>query len=83
MSHSFQNARDLLVTSLFSQWRRVTLLVLLLLWGIGLQLLGPLLLRLFLDAVTSSRDQASLFAMAFLFLSAAFLQQIVMIAIPG
>lgn len=77
MHIALREYRDLLVKYLFPQWRRVTLLALLLLGGIGLQLLNPLLLRTFIDAVTSPHMQSPLLWTALLFIGVALLQQLV------
>src|SRR5689334_10610405 len=72
--------RQLLVTYLAPQWRRVALLTLCLLGGIGLQLLNPQLLRAFIDAVTSPHVPSFLVQIALLFIGVALLQQLVTIA---
>ncbi len=71
--------RQLLVTYLAPQWRRVTLLALCLLGGIGLQLLNPQLLRAFIDAVTSPHVPSFLVQIALLFIGVALVQQLVTI----
>ncbi len=66
---------DLLKTYLRPQWRRVLLLTLLLLAGIGLQLWTPLLLRSFIDDATGGGALATLTRLALLYVGAALLQQ--------
>jgi ATP-binding cassette subfamily B protein len=71
--------RQLLVTYLAPQRRRVALLTLCLLGGIGLQLLNPQLLRAFIDAVTSPHVPSFLVQIALLFIGVALVQQLVTI----
>src|SRR5688572_14585262 len=62
------------------QWRRVLLLVLLLLGTIGLQLANPQLLRRFIDDAAGGAPTVDLAALALLFLGAALLLQVVSVA---
>jgi ATP-binding cassette subfamily B protein len=71
--------RDLLVTYLAPQWRRILLLGLLLTGSIILQLLNPQLLRIFIDTVTSSGPGTTLLWVALAFIGAALVQQIIVV----
>ncbi len=67
--------RNLLVKYLTPQMTRVILLALLLCGDIALQLVNPQLLRIFIDAITSSGAQAMPLGIALLFIAIAILQQ--------
>jgi len=66
---------DLLTDYLTPQWRRVALLVLLLLGNIGLQLWSPQILRTFIDTATSGSDSRRLPLLAVYFIAAALVTQ--------
>ncbi|HEY7348804.1 MAG TPA: ABC transporter ATP-binding protein [Ktedonobacterales bacterium] len=61
---------DLLVTYLRPQWPEVLLMTILLLASIGLELVGPQVLRAFIDSARSGGSLATLSGAALLFLSA-------------
>lgn len=62
------------------QWRKVTGLAILVLSGIGLQLLNPQIVRYFIDTALAQGATSRLIAAAVAFLGAALLLQIVMVA---
>jgi len=62
---------NLLAQYLKPQWGAVLFLAVLLVSGIGLQLLNPQILRRFIDAVVAGREIAALIRMALLFLGVA------------
>ncbi len=62
------------------QWRRVILMAVLLLLNIGLQLLNPWLLKIFIDTATQSGISLSLLFLAFLFMLLALVNQGIAIA---
>jgi ABC-type multidrug transport system fused ATPase/permease subunit len=63
------------------QWRPVLLLALLLFSQIGLQLVTPQILRLFIDTAVSSANQSTLTNAAILFLAAGLVGQLLAIAV--
>ena len=67
--------RNLLVTYLTPQWRRVVILALVLCGGIALQLINPQIMRSFIDAATSRSTDVNLAALAVLFIGVALVQQ--------
>jgi ATP-binding cassette, subfamily B, bacterial len=67
--------RDLLITYLTPQWRRVVILALMLCGGIALQLINPQIMRSFIDAATSQSTGVNLAALAVLFIGVALAQQ--------
>lgn len=70
--------RSLLVTYLKPQWRRALLMALLLLLGIGLQLVNPQLLRYFIDTITSnSANVQMLLLVGLLFIALALSTQVI------
>ncbi len=70
----------LLGSYLRPQWPRVALLFTLLFASIGLQLVGPQIIRAFIDAAQSGRSLQSLVTAAVLYVSIAFVTQAVAIA---
>ncbi|HXR65902.1 MAG TPA: ABC transporter ATP-binding protein, partial [Ktedonobacteraceae bacterium] len=71
---------SLLTTYLKPQWRRALPMTLLLLLGIGLQLLNPQLLRYFIDTITgNSANRQSLFLVGLLFIAIALATQAITI----
>lgn len=70
---------NLLATYLKPQWRCVLLLTLLLLGGIGLELINPQILGHFIDTATTGGSQQVLLKMTLLFLSVALVTQLVAI----
>src|SRR5437867_11840531 len=70
----------LLRTYLAPQWPRMLLLAALVLAGVGLQLLGPQLLRALVDAARAGRDARVVLQVALLFLAAALAQQVMAVA---
>ncbi|HEV7216935.1 MAG TPA: ABC transporter ATP-binding protein, partial [Chloroflexota bacterium] len=86
MSVPLRSYLALLGRYLRPQWRRVVVLAVLLLAAIGLQLVGPQILRAFIDTATGGHALAfagglpSLAALAFLFLAAAVAGQVVALA---
>lgn len=77
MRVNLRDYRTLLMTYLASQLRQVIVLTLLLGVDIALQLVNPQLLRIFIDAISSSNLQAGLLGIALLFMAVAIIQQIV------
>jgi ABC-type multidrug transport system fused ATPase/permease subunit len=69
--------KDLLITYLGPQWRRVLIMSILLLSGIALQLVNPQLLRYFIDTATGSGDITILVLTGALFIVLALLNQVV------
>ena len=59
----------LLAAYLRPQWRRVTLLAVLLLTGIGLQLVNPQVVRYFIDTAQAGGPQSALFKAALVFIA--------------
>jgi len=80
MSTSTARYTSLLRTYLKPERRKVVLLTVLVLSGIGLQLLNPQIIRYFIDTATTQGALESLVAAALLFLGAALLQQVVGVA---
>lgn len=72
---------DLLKKYLLPQWPQLLLLMILFLLGIGLQLLHPQIIRLFIDSATKGRELSVLKNLALLFIGAALTQQIVSISV--
>ncbi len=72
--------KDLLTTYLGPQWRRVLIMSILLLSGIGLQLVNPQLLRYFIDAATSNGNITVLVLTGALFIGLALLNQAITVA---
>lgn len=72
--------RDLLATYLALQWRRVALLLALLLIGTALELAGPLIVRAFLDDVTTQIALRDLLMLAAWFLATAVGAQAILVA---
>ncbi len=72
-----QQYRDLLYKYLSPQKFRVLLLAVLLLSSIGLQLVNPQIMRVFIDTATGGGEQDALVAMAIMFIFFAISQQIV------
>jgi ATP-binding cassette subfamily B protein/ATP-binding cassette subfamily C protein len=58
------------------QWRRVVVMAVLLLSGIGLQLVSPLILRYFIDTASAHGSQAALTLAGALFIGSAVVQQV-------
>lgn len=69
--------RQLIIAYLKPQWRRAALLGVLVIVGICLQLSTPLILRHFIDAVTTGATQGQLIVAAIAFLAAGLLNQTV------
>jgi len=67
--------RQLLQHYLAPQWATVLLMTILLLISIGLQLVGPQIVRTFLDAARSGAPERALIQLAILFITIALLQQ--------
>jgi ABC-type multidrug transport system fused ATPase/permease subunit len=80
MNSSRKGYRGFLVEYLRPQSRRVALLALLLLGGIGLQLANPQILKSFIDTAVAGGEQGTLFGVALLFLGVALLGQLVSVA---
>ena len=76
MTLPFSRYRDLLATYLRPQWRRVLLLLILLFSGIGLSLLSPQIIQMFIDTALSGRSSAPLIQLALVFLGVAVLRQV-------
>lgn len=72
---------NLLAQYLKPQWGAVLFLAMLLVSGIGLQLLNPQILRRFIDAVVAGREIAALIRMALLFLGVAVAGQTVSLGV--
>jgi len=72
---------NLLAQYLKPQWGAVLFLAVLLVSGIGLQLLNPQILRRFIDAVVAGREIAALIRMALLFLGVAVAGQTVSLGV--
>ncbi|MGH2355933.1 MAG: ABC transporter transmembrane domain-containing protein, partial [Chloroflexota bacterium] len=70
----------LLATYLTPQWPRALLLIVLLPTGVGLQLVGPQLLRTVIDAARAGDDGRVLLRTALLFLGVALVQQVLSVA---
>src|SRR5688572_25783319 len=62
------------------QWRKVTILAIMVLSGIGLQLLNPQIVRYFIDTALAQGEPSRLLIAAGAFLAAAVLLQIVQVA---
>jgi ABC-type multidrug transport system fused ATPase/permease subunit len=77
MDISSQPFRQIIIAYLKPQWRRAAVLALLVVTGIGLQLSTPLILRYFIDAVTSGATSGELLVAALAFLGAGLLNQTV------
>ena len=77
MSLPLKKYIDLLVNYLKPQWRKTLLMVVLLLVGVGLQLVNPLILRYFIDSALSGKASASLTLAALLFIGIALANQAV------
>ncbi|MDF1514020.1 MAG: ABC transporter transmembrane domain-containing protein, partial [Anaerolineae bacterium] len=67
---------SLLKTYLLPQWRRVALMMALLLVNIGLRLLNPQIMRDFIDAALAGQDFQALLRLGFIFLGIALLTQV-------
>jgi ABC-type multidrug transport system fused ATPase/permease subunit len=80
MTPSFKSYGDLLRTYLRPQWPRVLALALLLAGSITLQLVGPQILRYFIDAVRSGATLQSLTAIGIGYLSLAVMTQVMSVA---
>ena len=76
---SLASYKALFVTYLGPQWRRATLMAVLLVTGIALQLLNPQILRYFVDAFTSGDPHANLLLAGALFIGVALATQIFMV----
>jgi ATP-binding cassette subfamily B protein len=77
MNASLTRHRNLLLGYLRPQWPQVTLLAVLLLSGIGLELLNPQILRSFIDTAAQGGEIAQLTRAALLFIGVALIQQLV------
>ena len=73
----FSQYRELLVKYLAPQRRDVTLLAVLLLTNVGLQLVGPQILRHFIDSIQAGSALGRLIVVALLFTGVALVQQVV------
>jgi ABC-type multidrug transport system fused ATPase/permease subunit len=76
---SLASYKALFVTYLGPQWRRATLMAVLLVTGIALQLLNPQILRYFVDAFTSGDPHANLLLAGALFIGVALATQMFMV----
>lgn len=72
---SITSYRDLFVIYLRPQWRRATLMAMLLLTSIGLQLVNPQILRYFIDTVTSGGNLQPLILAGAIFIGIALANQ--------
>lgn len=72
--------KDLLITYLGPQWRRVLIMSILLLSGIALQLINPQLLRYFIDVATSNGNITVLVLIGALFIGLALINQAITVA---
>ncbi len=79
MSLPLKQYAGMLVVYLKPQWRRSLLMVVLLLTGVGLQLLNPQIIRYFIDTYVSGGQATSLTYAALLFISIAVVNQILSI----
>src|SRR6266851_9435598 len=77
MTLALKRYRDLLMTYLRPQWLRVCLLILLLFGEIGLSLINPQIIQVFIDTASSGAATQELFELALVFLGVAILQQAV------
>jgi ABC-type multidrug transport system fused ATPase/permease subunit len=77
MNASLAGHRNLLIEYLRPQRLMVALLCVLLLGGIGLELLNPQILRLFIDSASAGAQVGQLARAALLFIGVAFVQQLV------
>src|SRR5215212_4662035 len=77
MNASLTRHRNLLLGYLRPQWPQVALLAVLLLSGIGLELLNPQILRGFIDTAAQAGAVAQLTRAALLFIGVALIQQLV------
>ena len=68
--------RRLLATYLGPQWPRVALMAALLIAGVGLQLVGPQVVRGFIESVRAGAPQEALIRAALLFLACSFAQRV-------
>jgi len=80
VNRSLDSFRTLLGRYLLPQWRHVALLAVLLLSGIGVELLNPQILRNFIDMATGGEALPALTRTALLFLGLAFLFQLISVA---
>ncbi len=80
MNVSLTRHRNLLLGYLRPQWPQVTLLAVLLLSGIGLELLNPQILRGFIDTAAQGGAIEQLTRAALLFIGVALIQQLVTVA---
>jgi ATP-binding cassette subfamily B protein len=80
MTISLRQYGDLLAKYLKPQWVRVLLLAVVLLGGIGLQLLNPQITRFFIDTATQGGALEALTGAALLFLGVAIFNQILAVA---
>jgi ABC-type multidrug transport system fused ATPase/permease subunit len=77
MTLALKRYRDLLMTYLRPQWLCVCLLILLLFGEIGLSLINPQIIQVFIDTASSGAATQELFELALVFLGVAILQQAV------
>ncbi len=75
MNHTLQNYWHLFQTYLTPQRGAVMLMALFLLISVGLQLVGPQVIRTFIDAVQTGASEGALLRAALLFLAITFVQQ--------
>ena len=71
---------DLLVDYLRPEWRKTTLLAVLLFSGIGLQLLNPQIMRSFIDAALARAELGTLATYALLFIAVGLVNQVLTVA---
>ena len=76
---SYTTYTNLLITYLKPQWRRASLMIVLLLLGIALQLLNPQVLLYFINAATAGADTTTLMLSGLLFVGIALGNQGVMV----
>jgi ATP-binding cassette subfamily B protein len=79
MSESLESYRQLLLTYLRPQWRSVTVLALLLFGSIALDLLGPQVLRRFIDMALAGGALDTLLATAAIYIGVMLAAQLVMV----
>ena len=77
MSLPLKHYKDLLMQYLKPQWRRVLLMVILLLASVGLQLVNPLVLRYFIDTVIAGGSALSMTIAGVIFIGIALTNQAV------
>ncbi|WP_164929086.1 ABC transporter ATP-binding protein [Gloeobacter violaceus] len=81
MNVTFRQYREFLSLYLWPQWPRVLLLIALLLISVGLQLVGPQVVRFFIDAALAGLPLATLLGAGAVFLAVGLVQQICTVAV--